>query len=80
MVKFARFKVAPLDVAWLNDGSKVVASCADGRIRIIDPDLVEVTDEIPALNGWAYSLTVHPTDGSIVIGGANGQVLRITPK
>lgn len=80
MVKFARLKVAPLDVVWMNDGSKVVASCADGRIRIIDPDLVEVTDEIPALNGWAYSLTVHPTDGSIVIGGPNAQVKRVIPK
>lgn len=80
MVKFARLKVAPLDVVWLNDGSKVVASCADGAIRIIDPDLVEVTNEIPALNGWAYSLTVHPTDGSIIIGGQNGQIKRVIPK
>jgi len=80
MVKFARLKVAPLDVVWLEDGSKVVASCADGRIRIIDPDLVEITNEIPALNGWAYSLTVHPTDGSIVIGGQNGQIKRVMPK
>lgn len=80
MVKFARLKVAPLDVVWLEDGSKVVASCADGVIRIIDPDLVEVTDEIPALSGWAYSLTTHPTDGSIVIGGPNAQVKRVIPK
>ena len=77
MVKFARLKEAPLDVAWLKDGSKVIAACADGCIRIIDPDSVEVTDEVPALNGWAYSLTVHPTDGSIVIGGPNAQVKRV---
>lgn len=80
MVKFARLKVAPLDVVWLEDGSKVAASCVDGCVRIIDPDLVEVTDEIPALNGWAYSLSVHPTDGSIVIGGQNGQIKRVIPK
>ncbi len=80
MVKFSRLKEAPLDVAWLNDGSKVIVSCADGAIRIIDPDSVEVTNEIPALNGWAYSLTVHPTDGSIVIGGPNAQVKRVMPK
>ena len=41
---------------------------------------VEVTGEIHALNGWAYSLAVHPTDGSIVIGGPNAQVRRIVPK
>ena len=80
MVKFARLKAAPLDVAWLNTGSKVVAACADGAIRLVDPDSVEVTDEIPALNGWVYSLAVHPTDGSIVVGGTNGKVLRIMPK
>ena len=77
MVKFARLKAAPLDIAWLKEGSKVIAACADGGIRIIDPDVVEVTDEIPALKGWAYSLTVHPTDGSIVIGGPNAQVKRV---
>ena len=80
MVRFARLNVVPLNVAWVNGGSSVVASCADGAIRLIDPDEVEVTDEIPALNGWAYSLAVHPTDGSIVIGGPNAQIRRIIPK
>ena len=80
MVKFARLEEAPLDTAWLNDGSKVVAACADGAIRLVDPDSVEVTGEIHALNGWAYSLAVHPMDGSIVVGGPNAQVRRIVPE
>ena len=80
MVKFARLEEAPLDTAWLNDGSKVVAVCTDGAVRLVDPDSVEVTSEIHALNGWAYSLAVHPTDGSVVVGGQNGQVRRIIPK
>ena len=80
MVRFARLNVVPLNVAWVNGGSRVAASCADGAIRLIDPDEVEVTDEIPALSGWAYSLAVHPTDGSIVIGGPNAQIRRIIPK
>lgn len=80
MVKFARLNIAPLDIAWSKDGSKVIASCTDGSIRIIDIDSVEITDTILALDGWAYSLIIHPTDGSIAIGGANGQVLRIIPK
>ena len=77
MVKFARLAEAPLNVAWLNNGARIVAACADGAIRIVDPDSVEVTGEIHALNGWAYSLAVHPTDGSVVIGGPNAQVRRI---
>lgn len=80
MVKFARLAEAPLDTAWLNDGSKVVAVCTDGVVRFVDPDSVEVTGEIHALNGWAYSLAVHPTDGSVVVGGQNAQIRRIIPK
>ena len=80
MVKFARLAEAPLNVAWLNNGARIVAACADGAIRLVDPDSVEVTGEIPALDGWAYSLAVHPTDGSVVIGGPNAQVKRIIPK
>ena len=80
MVRFVRLKGTPLDVSWMNNGSKVVASCDDGVVRIVDPDSVEVTAEISVLSGWVYSLAVHPTDGSIVIGGANGQVKRIIPK
>ena len=80
MVKFARLAEAPLATTWLNDGSKVVAACTDGAVRFVDPDSVEVTGEIHALNGWAYSLAVHPTDGSVVVGGQNAQVRRIVPE
>ncbi|MDE0397298.1 MAG: hypothetical protein OXL96_05805, partial [Candidatus Poribacteria bacterium] len=80
MVKFARLKAAPLNVAWLNNGARIVTACADGAIRLVDPDSVEVTGEIQVLRGWAYALAVHPTDGSIVVGGPNAQVKRIIPK
>lgn len=80
MVKFARLKAAPLNVAWLNNGATIVTTCTDGAIRLVDPDSVEVTGEIQALSGWAYALAVHPTDGSIVVGGPNAQVKRIVPK
>lgn len=80
MVKFARLNVVPLNVVWLNDGSKVVASCIDGRVRMIDPDSVEITDEIIGIDGWTYSLNIHPTDNSIAIGGENGQIKRIIIK
>ena len=80
MVKFARLDVVPLNVVWLNDGSKVIASCIDGNVRMIDPDSVEITDEILGIDGWAYSLNIHPTDSSIAIGGENGQIKRIIIK
>lgn len=80
MVKFARLNAAPLNVAWLNNDAGIVATCADGAIRFVDPDSVEVTGEIQVIDGWAYSLAVHPTDGSVVVGGSNAQVRRIIPK
>jgi WD40 repeat protein len=93
MVRFVRLKAEPLSVAWLNDGSMIVVACTDDHIRLIDPELVTVTQEIPAIDGWAYALAVHPTDpstssepalslpkgqASIVIGGTNGQVRRVS--
>jgi WD40 repeat protein len=80
MVRFAQLKSTPLAVAWLRDGSQVAVAAIDGRVRLIDPDTVEILQEIPAVNGWAYSLAVHPTDGSLLIGGRDGQLKRIIPK
>ena len=55
----------------------IVVACADGHVRLIDPEEVEVTQDIPALDGWAYSIAVHPTDGQIVVGGVAAGLLRI---
>ena len=80
MVRYIRLDVEPLDIAWLADGSQIVAACVDGRIRVIDADEVKVTQTLPAIKGWAYALAVHPTDGSVVVAGADGQVQRIELK
>jgi WD40 repeat protein len=77
MVRFARLKSRPLDAAWFADGSRVVVACTDGHVRVVDPVSVKVTHDIPALEGWAYSLAVHPTDGSILVGGQDGRVRRL---
>ena len=80
MVRYVRLKAIPLSIAWSNDGADIVAACADGRVRVVDPNTVKVTQDIPAVKGWAYSLAVHPTDGSVVVGGQNGQLIRIVPR
>ncbi len=80
MVRFAKLNTIPLAVAWLPDGSQVAVAAADGHVRLIDPDTVEIIQDIPAVDGWAYSLSVHPTDGSLLVGGRNGQLKRIIPK
>ncbi len=77
MVRFVNLTSKPLDVEWLMDGSMIVVACADGHVRLIDPEKVEVTQDIPALDGWAYSIAVHPTDGRIVVGGVAAGLRRI---
>lgn len=79
MVKFTRLKTALLNVEWLDSGKRIAASSVDGSVYIIDPMTVEVTSKIPAINGWVYSLIVHPNDGNIIVGGQNGQIRRINP-
>lgn len=78
MVRFAKLPAKPLAVGWLADGSKMVVGCTDGRIRFIDPDTVQVIDERPVVDGWAYALAVHPTDGSVAVGGERNQLRRAT--
>jgi WD40 repeat protein len=78
MVRFVRLDSVPLDGEWLSDGTRIVVSCADGYVRAIDPDRATVVEELPAINGWAYCLAAHPRDGSLVVGGSDGQLKRIT--
>ncbi len=79
MVRYVRLDAEPLDIAWLSDGSRIVASCVDGRIRVVDPDEVMVTQTLYAIDEWAYAVAIHPTDRSILVGGSNGQLRRVVP-
>lgn len=76
MVRFARLQSRPLDAEWLPDGSRIVVACTDGHVRVVHPVTVKVTQDIAAVKGWAYSLAVHPTDGSVLVGGQDGQLRR----
>ena len=77
MVRFVRLPAEPLDIAWVSDGSKIVAACSDGHVRVIDPEAVKVTQDRDGIDGRAYALAVHPTDGSVVVGGHDGQIRRV---
>lgn len=79
MVRYVRLESEPLNIAWTSDGSRIVASCVDGRVRVVDSDEVKVTQTIQAIDGWAYSVAVHPTDGSIAVAGSHGKLCRVNP-
>ena len=77
MVRFAQLDCSPLAVAWLPDGSLVAVAGDDGHVLLIDPDTVKIVNNLPAIGGRAYSLAVHPDDGSLVVAGQNGQLKRV---
>ena len=76
MVRYIRLESEPLDIVWVSE-SQIVASCVDGQARVVDTENVEVLQTIPAINGWAYAVAIHPKDGTIAIGGSEGQLRRV---
>ena len=77
MVRYIRLDSEPLNIAWTNDGDRILATCTDGHLRVIDPIELTVTQDLHATDGWAYAIAVHPHDESVAIGGINGQIRRI---
>jgi WD40 repeat protein len=77
MVRFAQLDTQPLAVDWLADGSYIAVAATDGHVHLIDPNTVEIVADLPAVDGWAYTLAVHPNDGSLLVGGQNGQLQRL---
>lgn len=81
MVRYARLASEPLDIVWTNDGTAIIAACIDGRIRVVNADEVKVTQTLPAIEGWAYTVAVPPGDErSVVVGGSNGALRRVELK
>tara|TARA_Y100000385_G_C12922573_1_gene563230 strand:+ start:515 stop:757 length:243 start_codon:yes stop_codon:yes gene_type:complete len=79
MMRYVRCESEPLDLCWIND-TRLVASCADGQLRVIDSENVKVRQTIPVLKGWAYAVAAHPKDETIAITGSNGQIRRVQVK
>ncbi|MBW3543364.1 MAG: hypothetical protein KY476_24180, partial [Planctomycetes bacterium] len=78
MVRFVRLAEAvPLAVEWTADGLRLLVTADDGRLRLIDPDTAAVTGVLPALDGWAWSLAVHPDGEHALVGGPGGVVRRV---
>jgi WD40 repeat protein len=77
LVRFVRLDHVPQAIVWSADGATVLAVCSDGRLRTIDAETAELRDVHDAIDGVAYAIAVAP-DGSLAVGGANGQVRRLT--
>lgn len=79
MVRYIRLDDIPLDILWFPDGKRLAASCVDGDLRIIDANEVKLISTVTGVDDWAYAIAMHPSDMSIAIAGANGQLRRILP-
>jgi len=77
MVRYIRLESEPLNIAWTDNGDLILATCVDGHLRVIDPVEVTVTQDLPAIDEWAYAIAMHPKDRSVAVGGSNGQIRRI---
>ena len=79
LVRFARLDTVPVAVEWSKDGNRILTACKDGRVRVIDPETMDVTATQQAIDGVAYCLAVAP-DGHVLVGGRGGQVTRVAVK
>ncbi|MEQ8785853.1 MAG: hypothetical protein RIC55_06125 [Pirellulaceae bacterium] len=78
LVRFARLPAEPLAIDWTPDGSRLLAACTDGRLRVIDPDSVEMVHDLPALDGWAYTVAASPDGEFALIAGSLGQIKAVS--
>jgi WD40 repeat protein len=77
LVRFARLDSEPLAIAWLPDGSQLAVTSVDGHVRLLDPITLKITQDSAAIEGWAYSLAVHPGGKALAVGGARGELRRV---
>jgi WD40 repeat protein len=76
LVRFVRLPVAPTAICWTPDGSHALAACEDGRVRVVDPATVAVT-EIDGTSGWCYAIAASPDGKYAVIGGERGELRKV---
>ena len=76
MVRYIRLDSEPLDIAWVSE-TMMIASCVDGKARLVDSRSVRVVETIPGVDGWCYAVAVHPRDRSIAVAGGDGTVRRV---
>lgn len=73
MMRFAKLDGVPLAVCWVDNGMSLAVACRDGKVRMVNPDTVEVTLERNALSGSAYCIAAD-SSGSLLVGGVGGHL------
>lgn len=76
LVRFGRLKSNPLALAWTPDGGLLAVACNDGHVRTFDPGTANQVQDLPALDGWAYTLAAAPEGKELLVAGEGGQMRR----
>jgi hypothetical protein len=72
MARYVRLPSEALAIAWIGEET-IVASCRDGKMRVINTFILRIERERAAVAKLGYSLAPHPADGSVAVGGLNGE-------
>lgn len=76
LVRFKRLPALVRVVAWSHDGNRLLVGSSDGFLRVIDPDSLDVLQEIAVLKGWIHTLAVPRRGTDLFLGGDDGQKKR----
>lgn len=76
LVRFARLPADPLAICWSGDGRLVAVACSDGRVLLVDAATAKVAGDLAALDGWAYAIAAAPAGDALLVGGADGRLVR----
>lgn len=79
MVRFTRLPSEPLCIAWVAAGTRLIAGCRDGKVRVVDPITVAITDTRELGDGWLFAIDADPADDRrVIVGGSRGLVRMLT--
>ncbi len=76
MVRFVRLKSKPVDLAWLPDGSHVIAICKDGSVYRINPETVAASELTPGAELPVYTVGVLPNSQDVIF-AAGSNLMRL---
>ena len=78
LVRFCRIDAVPLTLTWGPRGEWLAVACDDGKVRVINPDTMEVTAKVSVNDSWLYAIETHPADGSLAVGSRQHRLQRLT--
>jgi WD40 repeat protein len=77
MMRFVRLDSVPLCVCWSSDGDRLLTGCADGMLRVIDPQTAAVIDARPVADTPLLSVAVILQESAVIVGTHAGELRRI---